>query len=305
MRDDYALRAFRAIAEQGSFTRAAAMLDVTPSALSQTLRRLEQRTGARLLQRTTRRIGLTEAGHALLRQIGPALDELDAAMEALRQHDGRPGGLLRLTVPDVANTSVLEPLLAGFMARWPDVHLEVHVDNGLSDLIGEGFDAGIRLGERLQRDMVAVPVSRPMRSVVVGAPGYFARHGCPKQPRELERHACINFRLASSRAIYRWEFAHRSGPKKNRWFEIAVNGSLTVNQPSLAIAAAIRGLGLTHMLEPFARQALDEGRLESVLDDWLPPFEGFFLYYPSRAQLPPKLRAFVDFAREWQTLHRG
>jgi DNA-binding transcriptional LysR family regulator len=298
MRDDYALRAFRAIAGHGNFTRAAAALDVTPSALSQTLRQLEMQLGARLLHRTTRRVGLTEAGHELLQRITPALNELDMAMDALRQHGDRPAGLLRLTVPDVVAIALLDPLLGEFMARWPDVKLDIHVDNGLSDLIAEGFDAGIRLGERLQRDMVAVPVGGPMRSVVVGSPDYFVRYGRPKQPRELESHDCINFRQASSRALYRWEFAHRSGPRKGRWFEIAVNGRLTVNHIPLAVRAAIEGAGLASVLEPFAREALDDGRLESVLDDWLPAFDGLHLYYPSRFQVPPKLRVFIDFLRE-------
>ena len=298
MRDDYALRAFRAIAEHGSFTRAAAALDVTASALSQTLRQLESQLRTRLLHRTTRRVGLTEAGQELLQRISPALKELDAAMDALRQHGDRPAGLLRLTVPDVVAIALLDPLLGEFMARWPDVRLDIHVDNGLSDLIAEGFDAGIRLGERLQRDMVAVPVSSPLRSVVVGSPAYFARYGRPTQPRELEAHDCINFRQASSRALYRWEFAHKSGPHKGRWFELPVDGRLTVNHVPLAVRAAIEGTGLACVLEPFAREALADGRLESVLDDWLPPFDGFHLYYPSRFQVPPKLRVFIDFLRE-------
>jgi DNA-binding transcriptional LysR family regulator len=305
MRDDYALRAFRAIAEHGNFTRAGAALDVTASALSQTLRQLETQFGTRLLHRTTRRVGLTEAGHELLQRITPALKELDAAMDALRQHGDRPAGLLRLTVPDVVATSLLDPVLGEFMARWPDVRLDIHVDNGLSDLIAEGFDAGIRLGERLQRDMVAVPVSGPMRSVVVGSPAYFARHGRPGQPRELEAHDCINFRLISSRALYRWEFAYKNGPRKGRWFEIAVNGRLTVNDVPLAVRAACDDVGLACVLEPFARAALADGRLESVLDDWLPPFEGFHLYYPSRFQVPPKLRVLIDFLRERQAMERA
>jgi DNA-binding transcriptional LysR family regulator len=298
MRDDYALRAFRAIAEHGSFTRAAAALDVTASALSQTLRQLETQLGTRLLHRTTRRVGLSEAGHELLQRIAPALNELDAAMDVLRQHGDRPAGLLRLTVPDVVATALLDPLLGEFMARWPDVRLDIHVDNGFSDLIAEGFDAGIRLGESLQRDMVAVPLDGAMRSVVVGSHDYFARHGRPKQPRDLEAHDCINFRKISNRAIYHWEFAHRSGPRKGQWFEVSVAGRLTVNNIPLGVRAAIEGAGLASVLEPFAREALADGRLESVLGDWLPPYEGFHLYYPSRFQVPPKLRVFIDFLRE-------
>lgn len=298
MRDDYALRAFRAIAEHGSFTRAAAALDVTASALSQTLQQLERRLGTRLLQRSTRRVGLTEAGRDLLQRIAPALSELDAAMDALRQHGGRPSGRLRLTVPNAVQPSLVEPMLAEFMARWPDVQLDIHVDNALSDLIADGFDAGIRLGERLQRDMVAVPISGPMRSVVVAAPAYLERHGRPKHPRDLQAHNCVQFRLASSGALYRWEFAHKSGPQKGRWFEIAVDGSLTVNDIGLSMRAALDGIGLAYAMEPFVREALADGRLESVLDGWLPPFDGFYLYYPSRFQVPPKLRVLIDFLRE-------
>jgi DNA-binding transcriptional LysR family regulator len=299
MRDHYALRAFRAIAECGSFTRAAAALDVTPSALSQTMQQLEKTLGTRLLQRTTRRVGLTEAGQEMLQRVAPALSELDLALDAIRQHGDRPRGTLRITVPSVVAQSIIQPMLGEFMARWPDVHLDIRVENGLTDLVAEGLDAGIRLGERLQRDMVAVPVGGPVRSVVVGSPAYFKRHGRPKEPKDLQRHNCIKHRLDSSGAIYRWEFAHRSGPQKGRWYEIAVDGSLTVNDVPLAIRAAEDGIGLTCVLESSARAWMDDGRLESVLEAWLPPFDGFYLYYPSRFQVPPKLRVFIDFVREW------
>jgi DNA-binding transcriptional LysR family regulator len=299
MRDHYALRAFRAVAEHGSFTRAAAALDVTPSALSQTVQQLESQLGTRLLQRTTRRVGLTEAGQDMLQRITPALNELDLAMDAIRQHADRPRGTLRITVPTVVSQTIIEPMLGEFMARWPDVQLDIRVDDSLADLVAEGLDAGIRLGERVQRDMVAMPLGGAMRTVVVGSPAYFKRHGYPKHPKELQRHPCIKYRLASSGAIYRWEFAHRSGPQKGRWYEIAVDGSLTVNNISLALRAAEEGIGLTSVLEISARAGIDAGHLESVLDPWLPPFEGFYLYYPSRFQVPPKLRVFIDFIREW------
>lgn len=297
MRDDYALRAFRTIVEHGSFTRAAAAMDVTPSALSQTLQQLERQLGTRLLHRTTRRVGLSEAGHELLQRIAPALAELDAAMDALRQHGDRPSGTLRITMPPTVGTSLIEPILGEFMARWPDVHLDLHVDNGLNDLIADGFDAGIRLGERLQRDMVALPISPPMHSVVVASPAYFKQYGRPQHPRDLQSHACANFRLSSSGALYRWEFAHTSGTRKGQWFELAVHGKLTVNDVALARRAALDGTCIIYTLEPDVHEALADGRLESVLDDWLPPFEGFYLYYPSRFQVPPKLRVFIDFLR--------
>jgi DNA-binding transcriptional LysR family regulator len=299
MRDHYALRAFRAIAEHGSFTRAAAALDVTSSALSQTVQQLEHQLGTRLLQRTTRRVGLTEAGHEMLQRIAPALNELDLALEAIRQHGDRPRGTLRLTVPSVVAQTVIAPLLGEFMARWPDVQLDIRVEDKLTDLVAEGLDAGIRLGEQLQRDMVAIPIGGPMRAVVVGSPAYFKRRGYPKEPKGLQQHNCIKYRLAGRGAIYRWEFAHRSGSQKGRWYEIAVDGTLTVNDVPLALRAAEDGIGLTYLLDISARGALDAGRLESVLEHWLPPFDGMYLYYPSRFQVPPKLRVFIDFIREW------
>jgi DNA-binding transcriptional LysR family regulator len=299
MRDHHALRAFRAIAEHGSFTRAAAALDLTASALSQTVQQLELRLGTRLLQRTTRRVGLTEAGRELLERITPALDELDLALDATRQHGDRPRGTVRLTVPSVVAQTVIQPMLGEFMARWPEVQLDIRVEDGLTDLVAEGLDAGFRLGERLQRDVVAVPIGGPLRSVVVGAPAYFQRHGYPKEPKALQRHNCIKYRMISSGAIYRWEFAHRGGAQKGRWFEVGVEGSLTVNDAALALRAAEDGIGLTYLLELSARAALDAGRLQSVLDPWLPPFDGLHLYYPSRFQVPPKLRVFIDFMREW------
>jgi len=235
----------------------------------------------------------------MLQRIAPALNELDLALDAIRQHANRPRGTLRITVPAVVSQTIIEPMLGEFMARWPDVQLDIRVDNGLSDLVAEGLDAGIRLGERVQRDMVAVPLGNAMRMVVVGSPAYFKRHGYPASPKDLSSHNCIKHRMAGSGAIYRWEFAHRSGPQKGRWFEMAVDGSLTVNDISLALRAAEDGIGITSLLEISARAGLDAGRLESVLDPWLPPFEGFYLYYPSRFQLPPKLRVFIDFIREW------
>lgn len=299
MRDDHspALRAFHAIARHGSFTRAAAELEVTASALSQTLRQLEQRLGVRLLQRTTRKVGLTEAGRQFLERISPALAEIDGAVEALRQHGDRPAGLLRITAPRSLIDQLIAPVLAPFLLAYPDVKLDLVADNALTDLVAEGIDAGIRLGERLARDVVAIPLGGPLRSVVAGSPAYFARHGRPRHPRDLQQHVCARFRYATSGAIYRWEFAHKSGPQRGRWFELDVDGPLTTNEPAPALRAAIDGLLLVHMVEPMVREAIAAGRLETVLDDWLPPYEGFYLYYPSRLQMPPKLRVFIDFLR--------
>jgi len=291
-----ALRAFRLIARHGSFTRAAAELEVSPSALSQTLRQLEDHVGVRLLHRTTRRVGLTEAGQGFLKRISPALNEIDDAIDALRQHGDKPAGTLRIVVPQMVLDHLIGPCVASFMHAWPEVKLDIQVDNRLTDLIAEGFDAGIRLGERLQRDMVALPLGGPQRALVVGSPAYFAAHGRPIHPGELASHACVRFRFGSN-AIYRWEFAHPSGPSQGQWFDLEVDGPITTNDPSMAISAAIDGLALTHMVEPSVRAALADGRLQSVLDDWLPSFDGFYLYYPSRLQLPPKLRAFIEHLR--------
>ncbi|WP_114238413.1 LysR family transcriptional regulator [Dyella sp. C9] len=297
--DTPALRAFRLIARHGSFTRAAAALGVTPSALSQTLRQLEEHVGVRLLHRTTRKVGLTEAGLTFLERIAPALGEIDAAVDALRQHGARPAGTLRIAVPQMVLDHLVAPALAGFLRQWPELKVDVQVENRLTDLVGGGFDAGIRLGERLARDMVAIPLGGPQRAVVVGSPDYFARHGRPRHPQELTAHACLRYRFDSSGAIYRWEFAHPSGASRGQWFELDVDGPITTNDPTLAVRAAIDGLALTHMVEISVRTALAEGRLESVLDDWLPPFDGFYLYYPSRLQVPPKLRAFIEHLRQY------
>jgi DNA-binding transcriptional LysR family regulator len=292
-----ALRAFRLIARHGSFTRAAAEMEVTASALSQTLRQLEDHVGVRLLHRTTRRVGLTEAGRAFLERIAPALNDIDEAIEALRQHGDKPAGTLRIAVPEMVLDYLVSPCIATFMRAWPDVKLDIHVDNRLTDLIGEGFDAGIRLGESLAKDMVAMPLGGPQRAVVVGSPAYFAARGRPQQPRDLAQHDCMRFRLGSN-AVYRWEFAHPDGASQGQWFELDVDGPLTTNDPSIAMHAAIDGIGLTYMLEISARDALTNGQLESVLDDWLPPFDGIYLYYPSRLQVPPKLRAFIEHLRQ-------
>ncbi|HWX67811.1 MAG TPA: LysR family transcriptional regulator [Rhodanobacter sp.] len=309
MRDDHtaALRTFHTIARHASFTRAAAELEVTPSALSQTMRQLEQRLGVRLLQRSTRKVGLTEAGQLFLERIAPALADIDGAVEALRQHGDHPAGTLRITASQSLFDQLIAPMLGDFLRAYPDVTLDLVVDSALTDLVAEGVDAGIRLGERLARDVVAIPLGGPVRAVVAGSPAYFAKHGRPQHPRELQQHACARFRYSSG-AIYRWEFAHKhgsykrsgnkAGAQRGRWFEIDVAGPLITNEPTLQIRAALDGLLLVHVLEPMVREHIATGRLQTVLDAWLPPFEGFYLYYPSRLQVPPKLRAFIDFLRE-------
>jgi len=288
-----ALLAFARIAAYGSFTRAARELEISPSALSQTVRGLETRLGVRLLNRTTRRVGLTEAGAALLARIEPALIDIDAAIDDVRQQRERPAGTLRITAPQVVMPALVEPHLPDFLVEYPDIRLDIRIDSSLNDLVGDGLDAGIRLSEKVQRDMVALPLGGPQRSVLVGSPAYFARRGVPQHPCDLQAHNCIRSRFSSTGAIYRWEFCERG-----RWFEVDVEGNLVSNDSSLSLRAALAGIGILHTMEALAAAHIAAGTLVSVLEDWLPPYDGFYLYYPSRAQLAPKLRVFADFLRE-------
>jgi DNA-binding transcriptional LysR family regulator len=299
MRNDHtaALRAFRAIAAHGSFTRAARELDVSASALSQTLRALETRLGVRLLQRTTRSVGLTEAGREFLARIAPALGAIDGAIEEMQNRSGRPAGLLRITVPPVAIPVLIAPNLADFLRAYPDIRVDVRTDATLADLVSEGLDAGIRLSEKLQPGMVALPLGGAQQSRLVASPAYLKKHGAPKHPNELDAHNCIQFRYDSNGPIYRWEFAHPSGPQRGRWFETDVCGNLICNDAGLMMQAVLDGVGLSHMMQYTVREQLERGRLVSVLDKWLPPYDGFYLYYPSRYQVPPKLRVFAEFLR--------
>lgn len=295
MRDpSSALRAFRLVAEQASFTRAAAILDVTPSALSQTLLQLEEHLDVRLLQRTTRRVGLTETGRQLLGRIVAPLTEIDAALELARLQSSRPAGHLTVTSPRVAASAFIEPILPEFFRLYPEITLDLRIENNLADIIGEGIDVGIRIGEKLERDMICVSLTGLVRSVVVGAPGYFHRRGRPTHPRDLATHDCIQVRSAANDNPYHWDFC-----EDGRWFDVEVGGSLITNDSALALRAALNSVGLRHaMLLLDVQEHLAAGRLESVLEAWLPPYDGFFLYYSSRAQMPLKLRTFIDSVLE-------
>jgi len=289
------LHVFALIARHGSFTRAAAELGVSASALSQKLRQLEKQLGVRLLQRSTRRVGLTEAGREFLARITPALSAIDGAIESVRQHGDRPVGTLRIT------TGLLTPimrLLPAFQETYPEITLDFTVDGRLVDLIGDGYDAGIRLGECLDKDMVAVPLGGPERSRVVGSPAYFRRHAKPKHPRELTSHNCMRFRFSSSSAVYRWEFFDQRHKPHGRWYEVGVEGNLITNDTQLMLSMARAGTGLAHLPASMLADDIANGRLETVLDAWLPPYDGWYLYYPSRFQVAPKLRVFIDFMRE-------
>jgi DNA-binding transcriptional LysR family regulator len=294
MRDDLAgLTTLLAVADKRSFTAAAAELGLTPSAVSQTVSALEQRLGVRLLQRTTRSVGLTEAGERFLAQVRPALASVRSAVESLDAARGRPSGTLRLNVPRLASQWIVEPLLAPFLAAHPDLRLDIAIDDGLANIVDQGFDAGIRLGEMLDRDMVAIRLTGDMRTAIVGSPAYLAAHGAPKHPRDLLRHACINYRRISSGTVYRWELT-----VKGREVTIAVDGRLVTNDGELMLRAALDGVGLAYLMEHVVADHLASGRLVRVLDRYCPPFPGLFLYYPSRAQLAPKLRALLDFLRD-------
>lgn len=292
----HSLQAFRLIAQHGSFTRAAAQQEVTPSALSQTLRQLEAQLGVRLLNRTTRKVGLTEAGQALLARIRPLLEQLDGALEDTRQWQGQLSGTLKLTLPHTAAALLLYPLLAGFMRAHPQLKLELDVNNQLVDIVERGLDAGLRFGESLQQDMQAVAVSAPLRFCVAASPAYLQTRGVPAHPAMLRQHDCLRYRFASSGQIYRWQFVDAGRP-----FEVAVQGPLTANDTEAALHVALGGLGLAYLPQAMAEPHLADGGLIAVLEEWMPPAEAFYLYYPHHLHQPAKLRAFIDYLRQAMT----
>jgi DNA-binding transcriptional LysR family regulator len=298
MRDDLTgLTALLTVADKRSFTAAAAELRVTPSAVSQTIRALEERVGVRLLQRTTRSVGLTEAGARFIAQLKPALEGVRGAFDSLGALRDRPAGLLRLTVPRLGYEQILAPKLPAFLAAFPDIQLDVSIDDAFVNIVEQGFDAGLRMGEMVEREMVAVRVSQDVRMAVVGAPSYFASKGRPKHPRELPAHDCINYRRRSLGIVYRWEFT-----ENGKDFEIAVNGRLLLNDGELMVQGAMGGLGLAYVLESdVVRKHLAAKRLVRVLESYCVPFPGFFLYYPSRAHLSPKLQALVTLLKLGKT----
>ena len=284
------LRSFAAIVEHGSFARAAANLGVSPSALSQTIRGLETRLGVRLLNRTTRSVAPTDAGTRLLERLQPAMAEFDAAVADLKATRGTPSGLLRINCPRTAAIHVLRPLIGPFLKAYPEITLDIVTEEKLVDIVATRFDACIRLGEKVEQDMVAVKLGGELEMLVVGSPDYFAQHGKPKSPRDLKAHRCLNTRWPTDGSLYRWEFER--GAEE---LEAAVTGPLIVNEPELAVQAAVDGVGLAFLFRYQVQAALAAGKLVAVLKEWTPPFPGFYLYYPSRRQMPPALRAFVDF----------
>ncbi|MER8548475.1 LysR substrate-binding domain-containing protein [Mesorhizobium sp. M1169] len=277
------------VAQCGSFRGAAKELAIAPSAVSHAVSSLEARLGVRLLARSTRSVAPTEEGAQLLERLRPALSEIDLALESAIEARDRPAGNLRLTVPRTAAHLALTPRLGAFAAAYPDIVLEIVIEDRFTDVVEGGFDAGVRLGESLQRDMIAVRIGPDLRGAVVGAPAYFETMLKPQHPRDLAAHRCIRFRFSSG-ILYRWEF-EQNGEE----IEIAVQGPLILDEDHLIANAAVDGAGLAFLFEDYVRDALAAGKLVRVLEDWCPRFDGFFVYYPSRRQMRPALRAFVDF----------
>ncbi len=282
---------FLSVARHRSFRRAAAELGVTPSAVSQTVRALEARLGATLFIRTTRSVGLTEAGERFLSQAKPAFDELVAASEVARGFGQRPTGLLRLSVPRAVVPILLEPLIASFCDAYPEVEVEIAVSKELIDLAAQGFDAGIRLGQFLDADMVAIPLTPPLRLIVVGSPSYLSARGLPTRTDDLRQHACLRWRRSGG-ALALWSF-----DDNGRAIEIAVSGPLIAHDFSTMLGAAVEGMGLAQVPAPIAAEALRAGKLMQVLEPFAPTIPGVFLYYPDRRQIMPKLRAFIDHVK--------
>jgi DNA-binding transcriptional LysR family regulator len=286
------LTAFLAVARARSFTRAAAGLGVSQSALSQTIAGLEERLGMRLLSRTTRSVAPTEAGERLLARIAPHFDGIAAELAALGELREKPAGTIRITTSEHAAVTRLWPVLAGFLPRYPDIKVELSVEAGLTDIVAERFDAGVRLGEQVEKDMVAVRIGPELRMAAIAAPAYLARHEAPQTPHELARHDCINLRLPTFGGFYPWEFE-----KEGRALNARVEGQLAFNNARLVRLAAEAGFGIGFLPEDQVREAMAAGRVVRVLADWCPPFPGYHLYYPSRRQPAPAFALLVEALR--------
>jgi DNA-binding transcriptional LysR family regulator len=286
------LAAFLAVAKERSFTRAAAKLGTSQSALSHTIRGLEERLGLRLLTRTTRSVSPTEAGDRLFRTVGPRLDDIAAELAGLSELRDKPAGTVRITAGEHAADAILWPALERLLPDYPDIKVEVIVDYGLTDIVAERYDAGIRLGEQVAKDMIAVRIGPDMRMAVVGAPSYFAMRPKPKKPQDLPAHDCINLRLPTYGGLYAWEFE-----KRGRELKVRVEGQLVFNTTALRLNAVLAGFGLAYLPEDMVQMHLADGRLIRVLADWCPPFSGCHLYYPSRRQPTPAFAVLVDALR--------
>ncbi|WP_334184666.1 LysR family transcriptional regulator [Novosphingobium sp.] len=286
------LAVFLAVAEARSFTRAAAKLGTSQSAISQIVRRLEAGMGLKLLTRNTRNVAPTEAGEQLIATLRPAFDEIDARLSALSALRERPAGTVRITSSRHAAETILWPAVGRLLKAYPDVAVEISIDSHLTDIIADRFDAGIRLGEQIAKDMIAVRIGPELRMAVVGAPSYFAAKGRPRTPHDLTAHACINIRMPTKGGLYTWEFG-----RNGRDLNVRVEGPLILNDVPMILTAAAEGVGLACVMEDQADALLKTGRLERVLEDWCPPFSGYHLYYPDRRQLPPAFTLLIDALR--------
>jgi DNA-binding transcriptional LysR family regulator len=288
----YDLAAFVVVAEQGSFTRAAAELAMSQSALSHAIKALEERLGVRLLSRTTRSVSTTEAGETLLRTLQPALEDIASGINAVGALAGKPSGTVRITATKHAVSSVIMPVLPGFTASHPDIRLDMIIDDNLTDIVAERIDAGIRFGDIVEKDMIAVRIGPDIRMAVVGAPTYFADHRAPRTPRELSNHRCINYRRIKSGGLYAWDFEEQGRP-----FQVRVEGPLTFSNSDLVREAALAGQGLAFVYEDEVLADIKAGRLTRTLEKWCPTFPGYYLYHPSRRQTPPALAALIKALR--------
>ncbi|HVJ40803.1 MAG TPA: LysR family transcriptional regulator [Dongiaceae bacterium] len=290
--DLYDLAAFAIVAEQGSFTRAAAELGMSQSALSHAMKALEERLGVRLLSRTTRSVSTTEAGETLLRSLRPALGEITSGVDAVGALRGKPSGTIRITATKHAVTSVVMPVLPRFLASHPDIRVDMIIDDNLTDIVAHRIDAGIRFGDIVEKDMIAVRIGPDIRMAVVGAASYFADHPVPRSPRELAGHRCINYRHIRSGGLYAWDFEEKGRP-----FQVRVDGPLVFNNSDLIREAALAGQGLAFVYEDEVLADIEAGRLMRILEKWCPTFPGYYLYHPSRRQTPPALAAFIAALR--------
>jgi len=286
------LAAFVVIADECNFTRAAAKLGISQSALSHTIRRLEYGVGVPLLTRTTRSVSLTEAGESLIETLRPALEDVNAKLASLSQLREKPGGTIRITTSDHAARTILWPKVKALLFAYPDIKVELSVDGGLTDIVKERFDAGVRLGEQVAKDMIAVRIGPPYSMAVTAAPSYLRKHGRPKTPQDLARHTCINIRFPTAGGLYAWEMT-----KNGRAVHVRVDGRLILNNMPMIIDAAVSGLGIAFTIDDQVQSQLKDGSLVRVMKDWCSPFAGYHLYYPSRRQRSPAMALLIEALR--------
>jgi DNA-binding transcriptional LysR family regulator len=286
------LRAFVAVAEQGSFSKAAEVLGLSPSSLSQVIRTFEERLGVRLLHRTTRSVSLTEAGERLLLRTRPALAELDAALMDVSHFRDRPAGIVRVRCLRIAFRTFVDPILAEFHETHPEIKLDILVDDAVTDLVAGGFDVGFTLGEVIEKDLVGIKLGGDMRQIAVATPDYIAKHGRPQTPRDLLSHKCLRWRWPGRTTPYNWEFF-----KDGAWFEVEVDGPLVLSEQTMAVDAALKGMGIAFWVEHELRPLIEAGKLVPLLEEWSGEFPGLYICYPQQRQMAPALRAFIDFVK--------